>query len=984
MGVSTIGASPPLSEVSYVITQWGMAEGLPQSSVNDILQTRDGYIWLATFGGLVRFDGVSFITYDQFNTDCMRSDRVLRLFEDAEARLWVSTEDGLLEFRNNTCKLHSFGTGAKSASALVVRQSGDGILWATAYDTPYRFDGERFLRATIRNDASAVKRALEDADGVWIAYSSQLLRTTGNDIVLVKQMSALTTDNIIDAVEYPKGSGVVYIGTSGNGISRYKNGVIQPVAITRRIHSQFIWKLHVDQEDRLWALNYYGLSLFDGNEFRDYNPLNNVFAINIDIVSMINDDEGNLWLGTTNQGLFQLRESVFSMIDKSHGLLSEQMLSLTLTSDGQFLFATNCGGIYEWKDGRTVPSAINRHLPNQCVWSIFKDSKGRYWIGSRTLYMTEFLDRPGKELDVKSGFPFTDVNAITEDRSGNIWFGSLYGTVIYDGVGYEIINTQKGLSHNDSRVFYEDRSGRMWIGTAQGVNFVDKGRVTQIYLSSGSLKSVEPYVRAIHEDADGVMWFGTYGNGIYRWENGHITNIRREHGLFDNIVSHLMEDENGEFWSGSNRGVFRTSRSLLNDFAAGRVMRVKSEFYTVRDGMNSAETNGGFQPNVIRDDAGNLYFPTVMGVAVASTRAAATIDRVPPVFITAMRSDQNEVPLASAIEFPHNTAYLEIDYTALYYRDSQKIRFRYRLQGLEESWIEVGSRRSALFTKLPPGEYTFMVTASVDGTVWNENPASVSFIVTPPFWGTTWFRGMVAILFIVSGPSVYAYRVKILKKENEKQKRFSERLIESQENERRRIAAELHDGLGQQILVIKNRAELAQQHTADPKVMEDQLREITKSALSSIQDVRTITHDLRPIHIERFGLTEAINGLCGELQQTSPLEWSYHIDNIDEVIPSAQHIHFYRVIQEATNNIHKHANAENATIFIRNASDRLIATIEDDGDGFDAKLHNNDGLGLSGMRERVLTLGGNLSIESSLSEGTVIRITIPKNTQADD
>lgn len=966
---------------SFVVTHWGMEQGLPQSSVNDVIQTRDGYLWLATFGGLVRFDGVNFTTFDRFNTACMRSDRILRLFEDSRGRLWVSTEDGLLQFDGGECRLHGFNEVAKSASALVVREDGHGHVWASVYDSPYRLENDKFVPVQVEMDAEAGRLAEADSNGIWMAYSSQLLRTLNERIILINDLKATISDNIIDAVEYPAGSGIVYVGTSGNGIARYHNGRVSPVDITKREHSSFIWKLHVDNNNRLWALNFYGMSLYDGTSFVEYEPYQGID--DVEIVTVFDDDEGNLWLGTTNQGLYQLRKSIITMIDRDQGLGTEQMLSLTRTPDGRILFATNCGGVYEWKNGRATPSTINRYLPNQCVWSVFQDSKGRYWFGSRVPYVTEALDRPGIHLEVGTGFPVTDVNAITEDRAGNLWFGSLYGAVRFDGRRYRVFNKEEGLSNNDARVFYEDRAGRMWVGTAQGVNLIEGDQATMIHLAQGPQSLTEPYVRAIHEDVDGVMWFGTYGNGIYRWEDGKVTNIRKEHGLFDNIVSHLIEDENGEFWSGSNYGIFRTNRALLNEFHHGRVARVKSDFYGLRDGMNSAETNGGFQPNVIRDADGTLYFPTVMGVAVVSTADAASSDRIPPVFITTIRSDRTELATTGRIELPFNTPYLEIEYTALYYRDAGKLRFRYRLQGLEESWIEVGNRRSALFTKLPPGEYVFTVSASADGAVWNEIGASVTIVVVPPFWGTTWFQVLVAGVFLVSGPAAYVSRVNKLKAEQEKKRRFTEQLIESQENERRRIAAELHDGLGQQILVIKNRAEMAQQSVTDQDQTSHHLKEIVQSAMSSISDVRSITHDLRPVHLERFGLTDSLNTLCEDVRQTAKMECSYQIDDIDDLIPKERQIHFYRVIQEGLTNIQKHSKAEHASLFVRRTESGVRAMLWDDGVGFDIHAKRSSaGLGLSGIEERMQTLGGTFQLQSNPEEGTTLTLIIPTITHA--
>ncbi len=950
----------------YVVTAWGMEHGLPQSSVNDILQTRDGYIWLATFGGLVRFDGVNFTTYDRFNTECMRTDRILRLFEDSEARLWVSTEDGLLRFLDGDCRIYEFDKIANSPTAMVVRQDVEGFVWVSIYETIYLLIEDEFIPMEVEFGKALAETAMSNPNGLWIGYSDKLLRTYGRRIVLIQDFGGTTSD-IIDAVEHPTGSGIVYIGTSGKGIIRYQNGDVQSVGITEREHSSFIWKLHVDRKQQLWALNFYGMSLYNGTSFEDYDPI--VGYDDVDVVSVLEDTEGNRWLGSTNMGLFQLRESVITMIDRDQGLQTEQMLSLTRTPDGRFLFATNCGGVYEWKNGRGWPLAANQFLTNQCVWSVFVDSKGRHWFGSRTLYRMDVLGEPGVELKPDTGFPYTEVNAITEDRSGTLWFGTMMGVMRYDGTEYRAFPTA------DARILYEDRSGRMWVGTTQGVTRIAGNELTDIPIDP------QPYVRAIHEDTDGVMWFGTYGSGIYRWENGVVTNIRKEHGLYDNIVSHLIEDENGDFWSGSNNGIFRTSRAMLNRFHNKEITRVRSEFYSKRDGMNSAETNGGFQPNVIRDDDGNLYFPTVMGVAIVSTREAAENERIPPVYITSIRSDSRELSQESSIQLPYNSPYLEIEYTALYYRDAAKLRFRYQLQGLDDSWIEVGDRRSALFTRLPSGTYTFNVTASVDGTVWNETGASIDITVVPPFWETPWFRGILAVILLTLGPAVYATRVNQLKTEQEKQKRFTEQLIESQEQERRRIAAELHDGLGQQILVIKNRAEMAQFTVSDKEKTSHHLAEIMQSAMSSISDVRSITHDLRPVHLERFGLTDSLITLCEEVRQTANLECSYHIDDIDDLIPIDRQIHFYRVIQEGISNIQKHSKAESASVFVKRNEFGIRAVLWDDGVGFNPLSHKTStGLGLTGMRERMVTLGGTIDFKSSLEEGTTITLNIPIST----
>lgn len=326
----------------------------------------------------------------------------------------------------------------------------------------------------------------------------------------------------------------------------------------------------------------------------------------------------------------------------------------------------------------------------------------------------------------------------------------------------------------------------------------------------------------------------------------------------------------------------------------------------------------------------------------------------------------------------HDSAFLEIRYTALSYTDPHKVRFRYRLEGLDERWTEAGPRRSAFYTQIPPGEYRFRVIACNNDGIWNEIGASMAIIVMPPFWMTWWFRALIGLAFLVAGPSAYFFRIAQLKRDKVRQEQFSRRLIESQERERRRIAAELHDGIGQQILVIKNRAELALRAAHGPERLREELREIAGSALSSINDIRAISHDLRPVHLEDFGLTETLRVLGEQLQAGSAVDWIVDIDDIDGVLPAGEEINFFRILQEGSKNILTHSGASHASLIVRREEETVTATLWDDGRGFDADAPRaRPGMGLRGMEERVHALGGTLTLRSHPGDGTTVTVTVP-------
>ena len=964
---------------NYVITRFEMKDGLPQSSVNDIIQTRDGYIWLATFGGLVRFDGNTFTTFNRSNTKGMRSDRILNLYEDHEGAIWLSTEDVIIRLLNGEYSSFDIPQESQVFTKSKIIEDANNVLWLSINEKPYKFEDGSFVSVPVIKDKYKAEKAIMNPGGVWIKHERKILRTLGDSVVQILDLSSELDNYIVDMIEFPEGSGTYFIGTSGDGVVRYKDGKLTFFTEDNGLPSNDFWHFNIDRNNNLWVSSYDGLSIWDDSVFVPFTAITETKEIQVS--KIFQDNERNYWIGTRSKGLLKIRPSIISTISKNDGLLNESMLSLTELKDGTYLFATNCGGIYEWNGNAAISSSINKLMPNQCVWSIFQDSKNRIWFGSRVLYRSNSLEEPGVVFDSTKGFTGIDIFAITEDSRGNIWIGALNGLFVFDGKEFRRYTTTDGLSFNDTRVIFEDDKGKMWIGTSEGLNTIQNNTVRNVKLlenAGDSKQAQEPYIRAIYKDEGGTMWFGSYGNGLFRLKDGKTTNITTKQGLFDDIVSHIVEDDQGNFWMGSNRGIFRASKKELNDLSDGRRESVNSYSYGVADGMYSSETNGGFQPSVISDSLGNIYFPTVEGVAIVSTGKVEDNNIPPKVYIENLRSSEEEIPFSSAITLPYDNAFLEIDYTALSFTAPKKVQFRYMLEGFDDSWINVQDRRVALYSKIPPGDYTFKVIASNNDGVWNEEGASLRVTITPPFWQTNWFYGIIGFLFLSFGPIVYYYRVQQLKKENERQKMFTGQLIASQENERRRIASELHDGLGQQILVIKNRVELAKKQLNNPSELSDQLNEIMQSAVTSISDVRTISHGLRPVHLEKFGLTEAITNLCNELQETSTIEWSYHIDNVDKTIPEKKEINFFRVLQEGINNILKHSSASEASVLIKRNEDNIYATLWDDGKGFNIRAdEQKEGLGFLGMRERVQTLGGTINIQSMKGKGTTIKINIP-------
>ena len=966
-----------LSKSNFVLSQWTMENGLPQSSVNDIIQTKDGFIWLATFGGLIRFDGVDFKTYDRSNTKGMRSDRVLTLYEDRNGAIWLGTEDGFLKFENEECQVFLIIKNNQIFSPLMVAEDNYGNMWITAHAQIYRLENDSFEQIPVIIDPTRIDEAYADTNGVWLANNKKLFKTIGKEVLLIEDFKTKINEFIVSIIEYPSRSGIMYLASSGEGVIKYEKGNVSYFSDKQGLASRYTWNLKEDLDTRLWVISYNGISYLHENRFQLFDVFEK--KSNIQIRTILQDSERNYWVGTTTSGLYRLKPTFLSTIDSRNGLDDEKMLSLTPLNNGKSLFATNCGGVFEWDGVKASYSIINTYLPNLCIWSVFQDSKNRIWFGSKGLYLSKSLNQKGIYFDSRNGFNDGDVFAISEDAEGIIWIGGLDGVYAYDGKDFTKYTVQDGLPYNDSRVFYHDSDSSSWIGTTAGLARFKNGKIEPILLNSSSdskNQNAEPYIRAIYKDEAGVYWIGTYGNGLFRIKNRNVTNITKKNGLFDNIVSHLIMDEQGNFWIGCNRGIFSINKDKLNEFCDEKIDQVYSKSFGVVDGMKSAETNGGFYPNVYKDSLGIIYFPTVSGVVRVNPKEIQVF-KSPSVFITKLVNGSNTIAISDTIHLDYTLSDLTINYSALNYSAPDEIRFKYKLDGLDDNWFEVGNQRVALYSKIPPGAYTFNVTASNSEGEWSSSYTSIFIRIEPPFWDTIWFTTISILLLLSSISSIFFLRIKKLNREKIRQKWFTDQLIESQESERFRIALELHDGLGQQILVIKNRVEMAKKSLENKEELEYQLEEMLKSAVSSIQDVRTISQGLRPVHLENFGLTEALNNLCEQQNESSSIDWSYHIDSLAGLIPENQEIHFYRVIQEAISNIYKHSKAIEASVIIHVEKEAIKVTIWDDGKGFNATKQKKSGLGFIGMQERIDSLNGTLHIQSGDGKGTSIKIEIP-------
>jgi signal transduction histidine kinase len=484
-------------------------------------------------------------------------------------------------------------------------------------------------------------------------------------------------------------------------------------------------------------------------------------------------------------------------------------------------------------------------------------------------------------------------------------------------------------------------------------------------------------------DAAGTLWIGTAGGGLAWLEEGRFHSVDARQGLGDSVVSQILEDGQGDLWLGCNRGIMRLSKGELRDVASGKAAAVHPLVLDESDGILTAECTGGYSPAGLRSRSGALYFSTVRGVVAVDPARFGPTPVPPAVLIEEVKLDGKTIPMSGgAFSLSPGPRELQIQFTAFNYAKPEQIRFRYRLQGGDEHWVEAEGARSVRFSQLRPGDYTFQVSAANQDGHWQQPGASLVFTVQPFYWQTGWFKVLGLLVFAVVVYASFHRRLIRLKKEHAAHHAFARQLILSQENERKRVSAELHDGLGQNLLLIKNRLAMAASRQADAAELTRQLDAATAATTRAIREVRAISHALRPAALDQVGLTKAIEWMVEQLGESASTKFATELDNIDGLLAPEMEMNLFRIIQEGLNNITRHAGAAQVILEVKREAAGLRVSLFDNGRGFEAEKVRAEpgarpGLGLASMEERANYLRGSLDVQSAPEHGTRVTVRVP-------
>jgi len=962
----------------YRVDSWGTDRGLPQNSVTAVLQTRDGYLWLGTFGGLVRFDGVKFTVFEGGGSTGLRSSRVLTLFEDRAGALWIGTErGGVTRYANGIFTTYTERDGLPFDNVASIHEDGAGRVWFATTRGLAKLEAGAITAYTTSSGlpSNEIWRVAGDRDGnVWIATREGLVRHVDGRFVTEYSVHNGLPRAFIAGIGAGR-DGSLWLATSSAGLVRILAGKVSTYTTEDGLPSNKLSAIMEDRAGRLWIGSDRGLSRMSPASGEQLLVTREHGLSDRGVLSLAEDREGNVWAGTNTGGLNRLKTGIVTAFGRADGLPGDAVVPIVEDLHGALWIGMTCGGLVRYQHGGFRTYGVADGLPNDCVWSLLAGRDGSVWLGTWGYGLSHFKDGRFTTYSASnSALSNGTVLALHEDSAGALWIGTANGlNRLANGV-FTVYRRRDGLVHDDVRFVTAGRDGALWIGTSGGASRFKDGRFTN-YTTANGLS--HDFVRAIHETDDGVVWFGTYGGGLDRLEAGRMTHITTEHGLSENIVSRILEDDRGHFWMTGNKGISRVSRRALDDVAAGRARSIVTIVYGVADGMISSECNGGGQPAGWKDRGGILWFPTARGVVKIDPRQVIANSAAPPVLIERVLVDGAPRAPTGELDIPARTSTVEIQYTGLSFSAPDQVRFRYKLEGLDEAWSDAGTRRWVNFSHLPPGRYSFVVTAANAGGAWNAAGAAIRLRIVPPFYRTWWFVTLVSAAGAALVFAGYERRIRRLTRAKQAHEAFSRRLIESQEGERKRIAAELHDSLSQTLAVIKNRALLSLQTPDDHRRALEQLDEIVEAAAHALDEVRDISYNLRPYHLDRLGLAKAIEAMLDKVLVPRGIRVRTDIDALEGVLSSEVEIGIYRIAQEAVNNIVKHAAATDVSVTIRRQDGSVAMTIRDNGAGFTADAARRaGGFGLIGIAERARLLGTEPVIDSAPGRGTTLRIAI--------
>ncbi|HEV8484533.1 MAG TPA: two-component regulator propeller domain-containing protein [Blastocatellia bacterium] len=965
LGATALALDSAGTITQYIHEVWQTDQGLPQNSVVAIVQSRDGYLWLATQEGLVRFDGIRFSVFDKRSNPEIKENNIQALLEDHDGNLWFGTEGGGLgRFKDGSFTIFTSKDGLADGIVDAIFEDRKGSLWVGTLGGLSRFADGQFTTYSTKDGlaSNSVLSICEDRQGnLWIGTEEGgISRMTDGRFTRFTTSDGLAS-NLVRAIIEDR-AGDLWIAT-GDGLNRFKDDRFITYKARDGLANNSVLSLLEDREGNIWIGTAGGLNRFSNGRFARYRDKDSLSTFRV--ASICEDREGSLWIGTYEGGLNRLKSGRFTTYTGEDGLADNIVRPVYQDRTGGLWLGT-ARGLSRFVDGRFTTYTKANGLADNSVLSLSEDSQGGLWVGTND-GLSCFKSGRFISYSAKDGLSNSTVLSICPDRAGGVWFGTDSGLNRLSGGKFTAYTTKDGLTNDSVWALAEDRDGAVWIGTDGGGLNRWKDGVFSAYTTSDGLAN--NIVLSLYEDREGTLWIGTSG-GISRLKDRRLSSYTTRDGLFDDVVFQILEDSKENLWMSCNKGIFRIAKNDFEEHSRGMRASITSISYGRSDGMKSRECNGGFQPAGWKTKDGKLWFPTVKGVVMIDPENIRLNDQPPPVIVERVLVDNEPIRLTGDISLGPGLEKFEFHYTGLSFLAPEKVNFKYKLEGFDRDWVDAGMRREASYTNIPPGMYTFRVVASNNDGIWNMTGASLEFYLKPRFHQTYWFYGLSAVGVALVGWGLHRFRLRQM------QARFAAVLAE-----RNRMAREIHDTLAQGFAGISAQLESMTDMIVDSPEAKDHLDCARRLARSSLAEARRSVWNLRSQALENGDLPGALSVIAQQLTAGTGVQAGLEVHGAAQRLPEAIENNLLGIGREALINALKHARASRVLIELSFDLQQVRLRVEDDGCGFDTEAISSTargGFGLIGMRERSEQIGGELILESKLGQGTQVSVTVPK------
>ncbi len=953
----------PAAEVKprHSLQRWGMEEGLPHNVVQGVVQTGDGFLWIATPAGLARFDGVEFrpVAAPVF-ADAKSSAVRAIIKEDRDTLLIANARSELLRVRNG--EVTPWPVGATIEPGRVVRnlfrEHGgacwiiftDGEAWRCAAGKVEKFP---LVAPPARIVATFAQTSAGD---VYLSRGAGIERYASGTLAVVPGLSAP-----LAAVGSSRRAGI-WVATNGC-LARLEADALQPVTGPVWAADLLPDLLHETEDGSLW------IGLASSVLWRwAKGQVANVATFRSRITGLCADGEGNLWVATQGSGLNRLRASPFEVIENPTDAASEVASSVCEDAAGDIWLAGRTS-LKRWRAGVTEVFSPGRDWPPVAAW-VCPDRAGHVWFAvARRLYRGEAgSSAPPERVELN---PPSNLSSLFATRDGALWLACDQGTVLrHIDSKVETFGPAQGLTGSRVESFAEDEAGTLWVGTGAGdlLRFQDgRFQAEPLAVAGGS------GIRAILADADGWRWIGANGAGLLAVQGKTVALIGATQGMPDTVISQILADDFGFIWFGSRRGLFKVRRQDLIACARGERAAVVPIVYGRDDGLWGASAVGGHQPSAWKTRAGRLWFTTTSGFVAVDPAPPDFEITLPRVHLDPPMVDGNRLQDGQAV--PSSARRFDFHFTAPVFVAPDSVRYRFRLDGYDAEWLEPTSQRFASYQNLPPGEYHFRVAVRGNDGGWSPAVGSLAFHIVPAWWETgpmrflEWFAG-VALL----GGLVYS-AARLRFKRRLRQLEQSQRIA----SERERISRDLHDHLGASLTHV---GMLAEQLAEDCRDGDAQLHARAARLTARVQavacDLDAVVWVVSPSHDRLPALSAYLCEHALEFFRDTPvrcrIERSPDIPDVP-ISPEVRH-HLFLAAKEAMNNALKHAQATEVVLTMRVVDGAFEIDITDNGVGFDSAAPHPTRHGLRNLHSRVAEAGGSLTLTSSPA-GTTVKLAIP-------